>query len=1022
MIATTRAGFHRFTIGLLLALSLSLAGGLLSVVQAQAAGRAAAPAAQAAQVARPGPAYAAGEVLVRLRAGASLSGKKALASALGAAGFRDLRVQAILPPGQRILLFKSTTLTGDALVKSALRNPNVIAASLNYRRYADAVTPNDPRFPELWGLNNTGQSGGTPGADISAPEAWSTTTGSAAVVVASIDTGVAYDHPDLAANMWRNPGEIPANGIDDDGNGYIDDVYGMAAYSGSGDPYDIDGHGTHTSGTMAAVGNNGVGVTGVAWQARVMALQSFAPDGYIWDDDAITSLDYVVHEKLDYGVNVVAINASWGGAGYDSLLRSAINAAGAAGIVFCTSAGNGGDDDIGDNNDVTPQYPSSYDCSNIISVAASGSTDTLASWSNYGPTSVDLAAPGVSILSTVPGGGYESWGATSMATPHVTGALALCAARYPSETMTQRVRRILDHVDAKASLSGKMTTGGRLNAAAAVGTAVAAPTVTSFTPTSGPVGTVVTVTGSGFTGAAAVAFNGAAASFSVASDAQITATVPSGATSGAIAVTTPNGAGVSAASFAVTGTGMSINITAPTGTSSYAVGADLTVSWTTSSAASSGEFGLWARSPGGGWYAAKLVPAGGGTNFTTLLTLDVPPGGGYEAIVAWRATAGGAWSSWGTSPGSFTVTGTGLSINVTAPTGSASYPTGASLTVSWTTSSAATSGEFGLWARSPGGGWYAAKLVPASGGASFSTPLTLDAPPGGGYEAIVAWRATAGGAWSSWGTSPGSFTVTGTGLSINVTAPTGNASYPAGADLTVSWTTSSAVSSGELGVWARSPGGGWYIGKIVAVSGLASYTTSVTLDVPAGGGYQAIVAWRAAAGSGAWTVFGTSPGSFAVTGTGLAIGDPYQGGIIAYIDGSGLHGLIAATADQSTGWGMSWYNGSYTVTGATATALGTGMANTTTIIASQGGIAISYAAGRARAYKGGGYTDWYLPSLDELNELYINQDAIGGFESQYYWSSSEVDTYSAWDQSFFTGYQYDSDKFDWDGVRAVRSF
>ena len=132
--------------------------------------------------------------------------------------------------------------------------------------------------------------------------------------------------------------------------------------------------------------------------------------------------------------------------------------------------------------------------------------------------------------------------------------------------------------------------------------------------------------------------------------------------------------------------------------------------------------------------------------------------------------------------------------------------------------------------------------------------------------------------------------------------------------------------------------------------------------------------------------------------------------------------MIAAAADQDAGWGTSWYNGSYTATGATATALGTGFANTNTIISSQGGATTSYAAGLARAYTGGGYNDWYLPSLDELNELYLNQDAIGGFVSQYYWSSSEVDAYSAWDQSFFTGYQYDSDKFDWDGVRAVRTF
>ena len=187
MITRTRFGFRHVTIPLLLALGLCLAGGLLLVMQAQAGSRDARPAAHFAKAPAPGASYVAGEVLVRLRAGASQSGKKALAGALGAAGVRDLRVQAVVPRGQRILLFKSTTLTGKALVASALRNPNVIAASLNYRRSADAapVYPDDPLFTDLWGLSNTGQTGGTPGADIGAPEAWSTTTGSAAAPACS---------------------------------------------------------------------------------------------------------------------------------------------------------------------------------------------------------------------------------------------------------------------------------------------------------------------------------------------------------------------------------------------------------------------------------------------------------------------------------------------------------------------------------------------------------------------------------------------------------------------------------------------------------------------------------------------------------------------------------------------------------------------------------------------------------------------------------------------------------------------
>ena len=205
-------------------------------------------------------------------------------------------------------------------------------------------------------------------------------------------------------------------------------------------------------------------------------------------------------------------------------------------------------------------------------------------------------------------------------------------------------------------------------------------------------------------------------------------------------------------------------------------------------------------------------------------------------------------------------------INVTAPTGTASYAVGASLAVSWTTSSAVSSGEFGVWARSPGGGWYIGQTLAAGGGTSFSTSIALSIPTGSGYQAIVAWRATPGsGAWTSFGTSPGSFTVTsGTAVNINVTAPTGLRSYHFAASLTVSWTTGSAVSSGEFGVWARSAYGGWYIGKSVAANGSSSYATTLTLLVPFGSGYQAIVAYRPTLGSGAWTTFGTSPGWFTV--------------------------------------------------------------------------------------------------------------------------------------------------------------
>ena len=349
---------------------------------------------------------------------------------------------------------QSTTATTAELVKTFSADPRVQFAEPDYILHAEA-TPNDTRFAELWGMQQ-----------ISAPGAWDITTGASSVVIADIDTGVDYAHPDLAANMWHNPGETPGNGIDDDGNGYVDDVYGIDTANGDSDPMDDNGHGTHTSGTVAAVGDNGVGVTGVAWQARIMALKFLDGDGSGYTSDAIACINYAIAQDVA-GVDVAAINASWGGGPYSEGLRTAINAAAARGIVFVASAGNGGDDEIGDDNDATPQYPASYDCANIIAVAATDSSDALAYFSNYGATSVDLAAPGVSILSTT-GSGYESWNGTSMAAPHVTGAIALCAAEFPAETMSQRIARVLNGVDSVAGLSGKTTSGGRLNVQTAV--------------------------------------------------------------------------------------------------------------------------------------------------------------------------------------------------------------------------------------------------------------------------------------------------------------------------------------------------------------------------------------------------------------------------------------------------------------------------------------------------------------------------------------------------------------------------
>lgn len=324
--------------------------------------------------------------------------------------------------------------------------------------------PNDPSFSMQWGLNNTGQSGGTAGAHVGAASAWDVTVGSGGVVVAVIDTGVDYTHPDLAGNMWRNVGEIAGNGIDDDGNGYVDDVHGWDWANNDNNPMDDNGHGTHVAGIIGAIGNNGIGVAGVAWRVQIMALKFLNSSGTGQLSNAIRALNYAV------AMGARVSNNSYSGGGYFQAFADAIAAAGRAGHIFVASAGN-----AGQNNDVTPTYPASYNLDNIISVAATDRNDRLASFSNFGPRTVDIAAPGVQIYSTYRGGGYMSMSGTSMAAPFVTGAVALLRDLYPTWTYQQIVNRILTTADPLSSLAGKMVSGGRLNLARALGTPQAPP-------------------------------------------------------------------------------------------------------------------------------------------------------------------------------------------------------------------------------------------------------------------------------------------------------------------------------------------------------------------------------------------------------------------------------------------------------------------------------------------------------------------------------------------------------------------
>lgn len=391
------------------------------------------------------PEYLPDEVLVKFREGTAREDEERIISHAG--GKLQHKFRHI--PLMRLKAAYGTVLSTINFLKNL---PEVEYAEPNYLRYIDAV-PSDPRFYQMWGLNNTGQTGGTQDADIDAPEAWDLTTGNPATVVAVIDTGMDRTHEDLAANLWANPGEISGNGIDDDGNGLIDDVNGWDFIRGDNNPDEeavCGGHGTHTAGTIGATGNNSAGVTGVNWQVKLMPLKIFGVSSGIYcsasTTDIIQAIEYAAMMKVRVS------NNSYGGGPYSQAEYEAIRASKS---IFVAAAGNNGK-----NNDTTFHYPSSYNLSNIISVAATDHKDLKAGFSNYGSNSVDLAAPGANILSTTPGNTYSSLSGTSMATPHVAGAVALLAGYDAGLTNNEVKWRILKGTDFK---SLPVLTGGRLN-------------------------------------------------------------------------------------------------------------------------------------------------------------------------------------------------------------------------------------------------------------------------------------------------------------------------------------------------------------------------------------------------------------------------------------------------------------------------------------------------------------------------------------------------------------------------------
>src|SRR5437899_775809 len=621
--------------------------------------------------------------------------------------------------GTGLLRLHSSRKNVATLVSELSARPDVEYAEPNYIVHTTAI-PNDPRFGELWGLQNTGQTilgfPGLPGADIKATAAWDISTGSRANVAAVIDTGIDYRHPDLAANVWFAPAAFTVT-IGGKSITCPAGSHGFNAITNVCDPLDDNNHGSHVSGTIGAVGNNGTGVVGVNWTASIMGSKFLDATGSGTTANAINAIEFAVQAKAAFaatsGANVRVLSNSWGGGAFSQALLDEINRANANDMLFVAAAGNDHS-----NNDVVPHYPSGYNAPNVVAVAATDNTDALPGFSNFGSSSVHLGAPGVDILSTTRNNTYSYFSGTSVATPHVSGAALLVLSKCALDTASLKTL-LLNNVDPIPSLSGMTVTGGRLNVNKAI-RACAAPANPDFALSATPAlqtvtqggGTTYTVNISpsgGFTGAVSLSADGlpagASASFS-----------PNPA-SGSATMTVDAGATTSTGSFSVTITGTSGNL-------SHTASVSLVIN-----AAAVPDFSLSATP------ASRTVTQGGSTTYT----VNISPSGGFTGLVTFSASGfpTGATASFSPNPATGSAT---MTVSTTATTSTGSFSgtiTGTSGNLSHTTSvslvvNAAAAPDFSLSATP------ASRTVTQGGSAAY----TVNISPSGGFTGLVTFRAS----------------------------------------------------------------------------------------------------------------------------------------------------------------------------------------------------------------------------------------------------------------------------------------